>query len=80
MQPYEPYYDIERRKDIREKAKKLRRQYLTGYNKAIESIRQADHCISCGKCLEACPQHIRIPRELRRIDNYIEKLKQGTLE
>ena len=28
MQPYEPYYDIERRKDIREKAKKLRRQYL----------------------------------------------------
>lgn len=59
--------------------KKLRKRYLTSYNSAIESVRQADHCISCGQCLSHCPQHIRIPGELRRIDNYIEKLKQGTL-
>jgi len=26
-----------------------------------------------------CPQHIRIPAELRRIDAYVEKLKQSTL-
>ncbi len=56
-----------------------RRRYLAAYNKAVESIRQADHCISCGQCTPHCPQHIRIPRELRRIDEYIESLKQDTL-
>ena len=58
---------------------KLRRKYLTSYNKAIETVRQADHCIQCGQCAPHCPQHIRIPRELQRIDKYIESLKQGTL-
>ena len=59
--------------------KRLRRRYLALYNKSVESIRQADHCINCGQCQPHCPQHIRIPRELARIDNYVEKLKQGTL-
>ncbi len=57
--------------------KKLRRKYLTSYNKAVETIRQADHCISCRQCIPTCPQHIKIPGELIKIDNYIEKLKQG---
>lgn len=59
--------------------KKLRRAYLTSYNKSVESLRQADHCIGCGTCLEHCPQSIDIPHELHRIDKYIEKLKQNTL-
>ena len=59
--------------------KKLKKLYLTTYDKAIASVRQADHCISCNQCVPHCPQHIRIPRELRRIDNYVESLKQETL-
>ena len=59
--------------------KKLRKAYLTSYDKAIESVRQADHCISCNQCVPRCPQGIRIPRELRRIDNYVESLRQETL-
>ena len=59
--------------------KKLKKIYLSTYDKAIESIRQADHCISCNTCVSHCPQHIRIPRELRRIDNYVEALKQEKL-
>lgn len=55
---------------------KLRRKYLAAYDKAIPTVRQADHCIRCNKCVESCPQHIRIPNELRRIDNYIESLKR----
>jgi len=59
--------------------KKLKKAYLASYDKAIETVRQADHCISCNTCVSHCPQHIRIPRELRRIDDYVESLKQETL-
>ncbi|MBR5704065.1 MAG: 4Fe-4S dicluster domain-containing protein, partial [Bacteroidales bacterium] len=57
--------------------RKLRNAYLTSYNKAIPTLRQADHCIGCGTCLSHCPQSIDIPKELNRIDHYIEKLKRG---
>mgnify|MGYP000066172686 CR=1 FL=1 len=55
------------------------RRYLLAYNDAIPAVRQADHCIACGRCIGACPQHIAIPRELHRIDQYIESLKRETL-
>ena len=56
--------------------RKLRDRYLTTYNKAIPTVRQADHCIGCGKCMHHCPQSIRIPHELHRIDKQIETLKR----
>ena len=58
---------------------KLKRAYLVSYNRAIPTLRQAEHCIHCGECLSHCPQSIPIPRELQRINRYIEKLKQDTL-
>lgn len=58
---------------------KTRKNYLLRYNKSIPTVRQADHCIACGTCLDACPQQIRIPSQLRRIDLYIESLKQGQI-
>ena len=58
---------------------KVRKQYLLEYNKAVPTLRQADHCIGCGICLSACPQRIQIPDELHRIDQYIEAVKQGKL-
>ncbi|MBR6001898.1 MAG: aldo/keto reductase [Bacteroidales bacterium] len=57
--------------------RKLRDRYLTTYNKAIPTVRQADHCIGCGKCVHHCPQSIRIPHELHRIDKQIETLKRS---
>ena len=56
---------------------RAKRRYLLKYNEAIPTVRQADHCIACRKCVQSCPQRIQIPTELRRIDTYIEKLKQG---
>jgi len=58
---------------------RARRLYLAEYDKSVQSARQADHCISCGKCMKACPQHIRITSELKRIDEYIESLKRGDI-
>ena len=58
---------------------KARRKYLLAYDKAIPTVRQADHCIACRRCESLCPQNIRIPTQLRRIDAYIESLKQETL-
>lgn len=59
--------------------RRLRRKYLVSYDRAVETIRQADHCIHCGQCTRHCPQSIRIPRELSRIADYVEKLRAGTL-
>ena len=36
-------------------------------------------CIGCGQCTPHCPQSIDIPQELHRIDDFVERLKQGTL-
>lgn len=59
---------------------RARRKYLLAYNEAIPTVRQADHCIACRRCERDCPQNIRIPDELRRIDRYIESLKRETIE
>lgn len=56
--------------------KKARREYLIGYDRAVPKLRQADHCIGCGRCLKHCPQQIKIPRMMREIDEFTESLKQ----
>lgn len=58
---------------------RLKRRYLVSYDRAVETVRQADHCIGCGQCQPKCPQSIDIPRDLRHIDRYVEKLKRETL-
>ena len=69
------YPQTQEQKDYR----KLKRTYLVSYDRAIPTIRQAEHCINCGECLSHCPQSIPIPQQLRRINRYIEQLKQDTL-
>ncbi len=62
-----------------ENYRKARRAYLVSYDRAVEKLRQADRCIGCNTCMSHCPQNINIPRQLHRIDKYIEKLRQDTL-
>lgn len=57
--------------------RELRRKYLSSYGEAVPAERQADKCIGCGKCLEKCPQNIDIPRELAKMDRYVEKLRRN---
>ena len=59
--------------------RKLRKSFLDEYDRAVPALRQANHCIGCRTCVEECPQKIDIPRQLQRIDDYVEQLKQNTL-
>ena len=59
--------------------RRARRAFLVGYDRSVPRLRQASHCIGCGQCVSHCPQSIEIPKELHRIDRFVEKLKQSTL-
>lgn len=57
--------------------RRARRAFLTTYDKSIERLRQADHCIGCGECLKHCPQGIAIPDKMHMIEDYTNKLKDS---
>jgi len=54
-----------------------RRAFLVGYDRSVPKLRQASHCIGCGKCIPHCPQEIQIPKELHRIDRYADAIRQN---
>ena len=56
-----------------------RQAFLVGYDRKVPKLRQANHCIGCGQCAPHCPQQINIPKELHRIDRYVEALKQNKI-
>lgn len=62
-----------------ENYRKARRAFLVGYDRSVPALRQANHCIGCNQCSSHCPQKINIPKQLRKIDDFVEKLKQNTL-
>jgi len=59
--------------------KQAREAFLLGYDKSVPRLAQADKCVSCGKCTKACPQNIDIPRWMKRISKYTEKLRSEGL-
>ena len=62
-----------------ENYRKARRAFLVGYDRSVPKLRQANHCIGCNMCSKHCPQRINIPRQLQRIDHFVEELKQNAL-
>lgn len=62
-----------------ENYRQARRAFLVGYDRSVPRLRQANHCIGCGQCNPDCPQGINIPREMQRINHFVEQLKQNTL-
>lgn len=59
---------------------KHRRAFLVGYDRSVPRLRQADHCIGCGECVTQCPQRIKIPQEMQRIDEFVDELKRDGYE
>lgn len=60
-----------------ENYRRARRAFLVGYDRSVPRLRQANHCIGCSQCVHHCPQSIDIPKEMQRIDRFVEDLKQG---
>ncbi len=63
--------------NMKDEYRKRRREYLIGLDRAVPKMRQANHCIGCGQCVEHCPQNIRIPQELHKIDKFVESLRRN---
>lgn len=61
---------------VDENYRELRRGFLIGYDRSVPKLRQADHCTGCKKCVKKCPQRINIPKQMSRIDKFVEALKQ----
>lgn len=59
--------------------REARRAFLVGYDRSVPRLRQASHCIGCQQCEPHCPQNIHIAQEMRRIDHFVEDLKQGNV-
>lgn len=65
--------------DIGDKSyRENRRKYLISLDRSVPRSRQADHCIGCRQCVSHCPQNIRIPQELHKLDQMIEELKRNS--
>ena len=55
--------------------KRARKAFLVGMDRNVSPLRQANRCINCNLCVSSCPQRIDIPREMQRIDRFVESLK-----
>lgn len=60
-----------------ENYRKFRREFLIGYDRSVPVLRQAARCTECEVCRPKCPQGINIPAQMRRVDAYVELLKQN---
>ena len=60
--------------EMDEEYRQQRREFLIGLERGVPRLRQADRCTGCRECEHHCPQRIRISREMRKIDEFTQKL------
>ncbi len=60
--------------DHKDKAFAAKRKAFLKLYKGLEKGTAADACTTCNACLPKCPQHIRIPDQLKRISDLVSSL------
>ena len=53
--------------------KKKNKKFLKGYHAALKDSELASQCVECGQCLSKCPQRIRIPQQMSRLTDLLER-------
>ena len=61
--------------ELDEDYRQQRRAFLIGLDRTVPRMRQADKCVGCRECETHCPQRIKIAREMRRIDEFVQTVK-----
>ena len=59
-----------------ENYRRARNAFLVGYDRSVPKLRQAEMCTQCKLCQPECPQFIRIPEEMAKIDKFVENLRK----
>jgi uncharacterized protein len=59
-----------------ENYRKARQAFLLDYNQSAPKLKPAADCVGCNRCVPACPQSIKIPQEMQRINKFVEGLQQ----
>ena len=54
---------------------KNKHSFIDEYEHSLE-FSNADFCISCGECVELCPQHIEIPDRMNELSSLFTELKE----
>lgn len=54
--------------------KKTSKAFLKKYKSELGDGMRADACTNCNACIPKCPQHIRIPDQLKMINDLVSKL------
>ena len=59
------------------KFEEYRTAFLREYEAKIPPLRRSERCVTCGVCAPHCPQSIKIPDEMVRIDAFVENLRRS---
>lgn len=59
-----------------ENYQRARKAFLVGYDRSVPKLRQAAMCTQCKQCQPECPQFIKIPDEMLKIDKFVENLRK----
>lgn len=56
---------------------RARQNFLGDFAKSVAEKQQSSHCTACGHCVPLCPQHIKIPDQMKRINQLVAQLKNN---
>ena len=53
--------------------KKKNKKFIKGFHAAVKDSELATQCMDCKECVPKCPQRIRIPQQMTRLTELLER-------